>query len=159
MPGEPPAGPTARSAGRSLHRVAYGSDDDARRVLTSYDTWAVVGLGAGPKRTAHHIATWLQQRGKTVVPVHPGGGTVLGETVWPTLADVPFPVEVVDVFRRSEQAGAHVDEAIAVGAKAVWLQLGVLDEAAAGRAERAGLAVLMDRCPHIEGPRLLHWPG
>ena len=139
--------------------MPYGTDDEARQVLTGYDTWAVVGLGAGPERTAHGVARWLQQRGKTIVPVHPGGGEALGEPVRTSLAEVPGPVDVVDVFRRSDQAGAHVDEAIAIGAKAVWLQLGVIDEAAAARAEAAGLTVLMDRCPHIEGPRLLGWPG
>jgi hypothetical protein len=91
-----------------------------------------------------------------VIPVHPGVDELLGERCWPSLADIPPEegVEVVDIFRRSEQAGIHVDEAIAIGAKAVWLQLGVIDEQAAGRARDAGLEVVMDRCPAIELPRL-----
>lgn len=139
--------------------MPYGTDDDARDVLSSCDVWAVVGLGAGSRRTAHEVAGWLQTRGKTIVPVHPGGGVALGERVWPSLAAIPFPVEVVDVFRRSEQAGVHVDEAVEIGARAAWLQLDVVDEAAAARARAAGLTVLMDRCPHIDGPRLLGWPA
>jgi hypothetical protein len=139
--------------------MPYGTDDEARDVLTSYDVWAVVGLGAGPRRTAHEVASWLQERGKTIVPVHPAGGEALGERVWPSLTDIPFPVEVVDVFRRSQQAGVHVDEAVEIGARAAWLQLDVVDEAAAARARAAGLTVLMDRCPHIDGPRLVGWPA
>jgi len=138
--------------------VPYGTDDDARRVLETAHTWAVVGLGPSGGRTAHGVAGWLQRQGKRIVPVHPAGGQVLGEQIYPTLADVPFPIDVVDVFRRSDKAGEHVDEAITIGAPAVWLQLGVVDRAAAQRAEEAGLTVLMDRCPHIDGPRLLGWP-
>lgn len=137
--------------------MGYGTDAEARRVLAEMDTWAVVGLGSGPERTAHHVARWLHRQGKRVVGVHPRGGTVLGGPVYPTLADVPFPVDVVDIFRRSELAGVHVDEAVGIGARAVWLQIGVVDEAAAARARAAGLTVLMDRCPHQDGPRLLGW--
>jgi len=139
--------------------MPYGTDDEARDVLVSADTWAVVGLGAGPPRTAHGVAAWLQRQGKRIVPVHPAGGEVLGERVQEDLAAVDVPVDVVDIFRRSDQAGVHVDEAIAIGARAVWLQLGVIDHDAAARARAAGLVVLMDRCPHIDGPRLLGWPG
>jgi predicted CoA-binding protein len=139
--------------------MPYGTDDEARDVLASADTWAVVGLGAGPPRTAHGVAAWLQRQGKRIVPVHPAGGEVLGERVQEDLAAVDVPVDVVDIFRRSDQAGVHVDEAIAIGARAVWLQLGVIDHDAAARARAAGLVVLMDRCPHIDGPRLLGWPG
>jgi hypothetical protein len=138
--------------------MPYGTDAEAREVLSAYDVWAVVGLGAGPRRTAHEVASWLQARGKTIVPVHPAGGEALGERVWPSLGDIPFRVDVVDVFRRSDQAGVHVDEAVEIGAKAAWLQLDVVDEPAAARARAAGLVVLMDRCPHIDGPRLLGWP-
>jgi predicted CoA-binding protein len=120
-----------------------------RRVL-ALDTWAVVGLSGDPHRAAYDVARFLQRIGKRIVPIHPAGGEVLGERVWPTLADVPQPVDVVDVFRRSSAAGAHVDEAVVAGAKAVWLQLGVIDEAAAARARAAGLDVVMDRCPKIE---------
>ena len=100
-------------------------------------------------RDSHGVAAFLQRRGKRVIPVNPNaaGTEILGETC---LATVPEAVDVVDIFRRSEAAGAHVDEAIAVGAKAVWLQLGVLDDAAAARARAAGLLVVMDRCPKIE---------
>lgn len=137
--------------------MPYGSDTEAREVLTGSATWAVVGLGAGESRTAHTIANWLQGQGKRIVPVHPGGGEVLGERVFSSLIDVTGAVDVVNIFRRSEAAGAHVDEAITIGAKAVWMQLGVVDVAAAQRAREAGLIVLMDRCPHIDGPRLLGW--
>jgi predicted CoA-binding protein len=89
-----------------------------------------------------------------VIPVNPNCDDVLGERAYARLEDVPEPVDVVDVFRRSDAAGAHVDEAIAIGAKAVWLQLGVIDEDAAQRAREAGLQVVMDRCPAIELPRL-----
>jgi predicted CoA-binding protein len=119
-------------------------------------TWAVVGLSADPRRDSHRIAALLQRRGHRIVPVNPQVEEVLGERAWPSLQAVPaeLGIDVVDVFRRSELAGAHVDEAIAVGARAVWLQLGVIDEAAAARARAAGLPVVMDRCPAIELGRL-----
>lgn len=121
------------------------------RVLAA-KTWAVVGLTTNPDRVAYRIAAFLQIRGKRIVPVNPRGEVVHGETGYKTLADIPFDVDVVDIFRRSEQAGVHVDEAIAVGAGAVWLQLGVIDQAAAERAAQAGLDVVMDTCPAIEWP-------
>jgi predicted CoA-binding protein len=139
--------------------MPYGTNDEARQVLETAQIWAVVGLGATERRTAHAVAEWLQARGKRIVPIHPAGGTALGEQVYRTLADVPEPIDVVEIFRRSDQAGIHVDEAIAVGASAVWLQLGVVDQLAAERAQAAGLTVLMDRCPRIDGPRLLGWPA
>ena len=109
----------------------------------------MVGCSPDPVRDSHGVAAFLQRKGKHVIPVNPNaeGREILGETC---VASVPEGVDVVDIFRRSDAAGAHVDEAIAAGAKAVWLQLGVIDEAAAGRARAAGLLVVMDRCPKIE---------
>jgi len=125
------------------------------RLLTTPGRWAVVGLSQNPRRVAHGVAHFVQQGlGMTIVPVHPRADVVHGETGYATLADVPGPIDVVDVFVRSDLAGAVVDEAIAVGAKAVWLQLGVVDEGAAARAEAAGLDVVMDACPAIEAPRV-----
>ena len=132
-------------------------DSEIVDVLTRYRTWAVVGCSPDPRRDSHRIAALLQRRGLRVVPINPNCGEVLGERCYPALADVPGDagVQVVDIFRRSEHAGRHVDEAIAIGARAVWLQLGVIDRAAAARARAAGLQVVMDRCPAIELPRLL----
>ena len=132
-------------------------DDDVRALLTSTQAWAVVGCSPDPSRDSHRIAAMLQQRGFTVIPVNPRETEILGERCYPSVTDIPddVDVDVVDVFRRSDQAGVHVDEAIArPGVKGVWLQLGVVDEAAAQRARRAGLLVAMDRCPAIELPRL-----
>ncbi len=133
-----------------------GDAETIERVLR-YDTWAVVGLTGNERRPAYGVARLLKTYGKRIVPVNPKGEPVHGEPGYPSLAEIPFPVDVVDVFRRSELAGAHVDEAVRAGAKAVWLQLDVIDEAAADRAEAAGLDVVMDRCPAIEwaehGPR------
>lgn len=119
-------------------------------MLDEYETWAVVGLSGDPSRTAYQVAAALQQRGKRIIPIHPDAPTVLGEQGYASLADVPFPVDVVDVFRRSEAAGEFVDQAIAIGARGVWLQLGVIDEDAIARAEAAGLLTAMDTCPLIE---------
>ena len=119
------------------------------RRLLGMRSWAVVGSSPDPRRDSHRIASMLERRGYRVFHVNPNW-----EAAHPSLRDLPEPVEVVDVFRRSEQAGRHVDEAIAVDAKAVWLQIGVNDEEAAGRAREAGLEVVMDRCPAIELPRL-----
>ncbi|KQT94226.1 CoA-binding protein [Marmoricola sp. Leaf446] len=119
-------------------------------MLDECETWAVVGLSGDTSRTAYSIASLLQQRGKRIVPVHPDAPTVLGEQGYASLADVPFPVDVVDVFRRSEAAGQFADEAVQVGARGVWFQLGVVDEAAFGRTTAAGLAMVMDTCPAIE---------
>ena len=116
-------------------------------------TWAVVGLSGNPGRTAYRIAHLLQQRGKRIVPIHPDAPTVLGEQGYPTLADVPFPVEVVDVFRRSEAAGEYADQAVAVGARGVWFQLGVVDVDAFARTRAAGVPMVMDTCPAIEWAR------
>jgi predicted CoA-binding protein len=119
-------------------------------MLDDCTTWAVVGLSGNTSRTAYRIAAWLQDRGKKIVPIHPDAPTVLGEQGYATLADVPFAIDVVDVFRRSEAAGQFADEAVAVGAKAVWLQLGVIDEAAFARTRAAGVPMVMDTCPAIE---------
>ena len=124
-------------------------NDDVREIL-ALKTWAVVGCSPQPWRPSHDVARVLIERGYDVVPVNPNASEVLGRRCYPSLADVPRDIEVVDVFRRSEEAGAHVDEAIAIGARAIWLQLGVVDEAAAARAKAAGLLVAMDRCPAIE---------
>ncbi len=131
--------------------MAYADPVTIERVLR-HQVWAVVGLTANPARPAYGVARFLQARGKTIVPVNPTGEAVHGEPGFRTLADIPFQVDVVDVFRRSDQAGVHVDEAVESGAQAVWLQLDVIDEAAAGRADAAGLDVIMDRCPVIEWP-------
>jgi hypothetical protein len=126
-----------------------------RRLLTTPGRWAVVGLSTNTARTAYSIATYLKvDLGMEIVPVHPRAEEVHGARGYATLADVPGRIDVVDVFVRSELAGAVVDQAIAVGAGAVWLQLGVVDEAAAARAAAAGLAVVMDTCPAMEAPSL-----
>ena len=127
--------------------------DTVRFMLEECATWAVVGLSGNPDRTAYRIARFLQQQGKRVVPVHPDAPTVLGEQGYATLADVPFPVDVVDVFRRSENAGVFADEAVAIGARGVWFQLGVVDHDAYRRTAESGVPMVMDTCPAIEWPR------
>ncbi len=122
--------------------------------MLRYGTWAVVGLTENQARPAYGVAQFLQRQGKKVVPINPAGEQVLGERGYRSVAEVPFGVDVVDIFRRSEEAGAEVDEAVAAGARAVWMQLGVIDEDAADRAADAGLDVIMDHCPAIEWPRL-----
>jgi hypothetical protein len=128
----------------------WRDEKDVDFMLDECDTWAVVGLSGRTDRTAYRIAALLQQRGKQVVPIHPDAPTVLGEQGYATLADVPFPIDVVDVFRRSEAAGEFADQAVAVGARAVWFQLGVIDEAAFERTTAAGVPMVMDTCPAIE---------
>lgn len=128
--------------------------DVMRRLLTTPARWAVVGLSSNTSRTAYGVARYVQDLGMDIVPVHPRADAVHGARGYPTLTEIPEPIDVVDVFVRSELAGAVVDEAIAVGASAVWLQLGVVDEAAAQRATDAGLDVVMDTCPVMEVPRL-----
>lgn len=132
------------------------SDDTIRDLLVTPATWAVVGCSPRPDRDSHRIAALLQARGHRVVPIHPHADEILGERAYPTLeaAAADHAIEVVDIFRRADQAGVHVDEAQAIGARAVWLQLGVIDEAAAARGRAAGLVVVMDRCPAIEYRRL-----
>jgi len=125
------------------------------RLIRTPGTWAVVGLSTNPSRAAFRVSAYLQRIGKTIVPVHPKAETVHGATGYAALADVPGDIDVVDVFVNADLAGAVVDQAIARGSAAVWMQLGVIDEAAAQRALDAGLDVVMDHCPAIEGPRIL----
>ena len=119
--------------------------------LNETKVWAIVGLSGDPWRTAYSIAAELQHRGKTIVPIHPKAASeelvVLGEQGYATLADVPFHVDVVDVFRRSEAAGEFADQAIAIGADGVWFQMGVVDEDAFARVRAAGRRMIMDDCP------------
>jgi predicted CoA-binding protein len=113
-------------------------------------TWAVVGLGNNPERAAFGVAKLLQEKGHRIVPVYPRAEMVHGEVGYKTLSEVPDAIDVVDCFVNSARVGEVVDEAIAIGAKAIWLQLDVIDEAAIARAEAAGLIAIMDRCPAIE---------
>jgi predicted CoA-binding protein len=131
-------------------------DADVRAILQGMHTWAVVGCSPDPSRDSHRIAALLQRHGYRVIPVNPAAEEILGERCYASLGEIPAGegVEVVDVFRRSDEAGTHVDEAIALGARAVWLQLGVIDADAIARARAAGLLAVMDRCPAIELPRL-----
>jgi len=134
--------------------AAHTTDDDIRALLESPRTWAVVGCSPDAGRDSHRIARRLLERGNRVIPVNPAVDEILGQRCYPSLRDIPSDVDVVDIFRRADQAGGHVDEAIEIGAPAVWMQLGVIDEAAAQRARGAGLTVVMDRCPAIELRRL-----
>ena len=133
----------------------YGDEATIRKILTdSGDTWAVVGLSSNRGRAAYGVAQVLQRFGKRIVPVHPKAETVHGEQGYASLADIPFDVDVVDVFVNSDLAGPIADEAVAKGVRAVWFQLGVIDQAAYDRTRAAGLDMVMDRCPAIEIPLL-----
>jgi uncharacterized protein len=133
------------------------STDTTISRLLAAQTWAVVGLRDNPARPAYGVARLLQARGKRIVPVHQHPQDVFGETSYATLAEIPFPVDVVDVFVNSTRAGAIADQAIEIGAKGVWFQLDVIDYEAYARARAAGLDMVMNRCPAIEwaqfGPR------
>ena len=158
------------AVGRARQSPTYaGGVDEWQRdewvdlMLDDLETWAVIGLSGDRGRTAYSIAELLQRRGKRIVPIHPrfadavpGNDEVLGERGYATLADVPFPVDVVDVFRRSDAAGEFADAAVAVDAKAVWFQLGVVDEDAFRRTTGAGFPMVMDTCPAIEWRRRDH---
>ena len=132
------------------------SDQDIAHLLSRVRFIALVGASDRPGRASHGVMRFLQNHGYRVFPVNPqlAGKEIHGETVHPSLADIPEPIDMVDIFRRPIAAGEAVDEAIAIGAKSVWLQLGVINEEAARRAEAAGLEVVMDRCPAIDIPRL-----
>ena len=131
-------------------------DEDIRELLTNARTIAMVGASDRPSRPSYGVMKFLQDHGYRVIPVNPqiAGEHVHGEFVWTELAQLGVAIDIVDIFRRPEAAGQAVDQAIFVGAKAVWMQIGVINEEAAARAEAAGLKVVMDRCPKIEIPRL-----
>jgi len=131
-------------------------DQDIYDLLANSRTIAMVGASDRPDRPSYGVMKFLQDRGYRVIPVNPQitGERVHGEFVWRELSQIGEPIDIVDIFRRPMAAGEAVDEAIAAGAKAVWLQIGVINEEAAKRAEAAGLKVVMDRCPKIEIPRL-----
>jgi len=133
------------------------TNDALRALLRKARTVAVVGLSPKPERPSHGVARYLQRAGYRIVPVNPGHDEILGERSYRTLADAArdHAIDIVDVFRRSEHAGAVVDEAIAIRPKLVWLQLGVVDEAARARAEGAGISIVMDRCLAIDHRQLL----
>lgn len=140
---------------RSMNHDDY-PDTYLRDILESVRTIAVVGASPRPHRPSHGVMRFLQRHGYRAIPVNPFApdAPILGERVHARLADIGETVDMVDIFRRSDAAGAVVDEAIAVGAKFVWMQLGVRDDAAAARAEAHGIKVVMNRCPAIEIPRL-----
>jgi predicted CoA-binding protein len=126
--------------------LEINSSETIKKVVDECMTIAVVGLSSDPSRPSYGVAAYMRRRGYKVIPVNPNETEVFGDKSYPSLADVPGKIDLVDIFRRSDEAGKAVDEAIAIGAKAVWLQEGVIDTAAAARAHDAGLLVVMDRC-------------
>jgi uncharacterized protein len=142
----------------SLRRipVTLNRDEDIRTLLSETRTIAMIGASDRPDRASHGVMAFLQKQGYRVIPINPTitGEHIHGEFVFRDLSQIGEPIDMVDIFRNSEAAGEAVDQAIAAGAKAVWMQLGVVNEEAAARAEAAGLKVVMDRCPKIEIPRL-----
>lgn len=134
--------------------MSWADEGDIREVLGDCETWAVVGLSSNTSRAAYGVARFLQSHGKRVVPVHPAAETVHGEQGYASLGEIPFPVDCVDVFVRSDLAGPIADQAVGINARAVWFQLGVVDPDAYTRTTAAGLTMVMDRCPAIEWSRL-----
>ena len=134
--------------------MPINSDEGIREVLSNTKTIALVGASPNPDRASHAVMHYMLDRGYRVIPVNPNEKEILGQKVVASLKDIQEPVDMVDVFRTSEAAGPLCDEAIAIGAKSIWLQLGVINEEGAKRAEAAGLKVIMDRCPAIDMPRL-----
>lgn len=130
------------------------TDSDLKRILATAKTIAVVGCSADPGKASHEVAAYLQAQGYRTIPVNPRGGTILGETVYPDLASIPFPVDLVDVFRPPADCPGVARQAVAIGAKTLWLQLGIVSDEAATIARAGGLAVVMDRCTLIEHRRL-----
>jgi predicted CoA-binding protein len=127
---------------------------EAEKVLNSYRIVAMVGLSPNPERSSHIVASYLKEQGYIIIPVNPEAMEILGETSYPDLVSIPEQVDVVDIFRRSEEVPAIVEEAIKIGAKVVWMQLGVINKEAAARARAAGLLVVMDRCMRMEHLKL-----
>jgi predicted CoA-binding protein len=127
----------------------------AKKILESYKSFAIVGCSANPSRPSNSVANILMREGYDVVPVNPNEQKCFGKDCYPDLKSIPFEIEVVDIFRRSQFVAPHVDEAIEVGAKAIWMQLDVIDPASAEKASAAGLDVVMDRCPAIDYPRMI----
>lgn len=133
------------------------ASETSRYVLESFKRWAIVGCSSDPFKASNGVARFLAAHGYEITPVNPSEDEVLGRRCYPDLSSIPHAedIEVVDIFRRSDQVAGHVEEAIEIGAQAVWMQIGVVDEAAARRAIAAGLHVVMDRCPKMDLPRLL----
>jgi predicted CoA-binding protein len=138
------------------HEADFYSEEFLRRIFAEHRVFALVGASPDPSRPSHGTMAFLQRVGFRVIPVNPreAGSKILGEPVRRTLADIPEPVDVVDVFRKGSAVAGLAEEAIAIAARVLWLQLGIVDLAAAERAEEAGLSVVMNRCPQIEYPRL-----
>ena len=129
--------------------------EEIKAVLQDYRVVAVVGLSPKPERPSFQVARYLKEHGYRIVPVNPGQKVILGEKCYPRLSDIPFPVEVVDIFRNVEAIPAIVDEAIAIGARVVWMQQGLTEPAAARKAREAGLQAVMDRCIKIDHAQLV----
>ena len=127
----------------------------AKKILESYKSFAIVGCSADPSRPSNSVANFLIRQGYGVVPVNPNEQQCFGKDCYPDLRSIPFEIEVVDIFRRSRFVAPHVDEAIEIGAKAIWMHLDVIDQASAEKASAAGLDVVMDRCPAIDYPRMI----
>src|SRR5712671_1830407 len=160
--GKPPLR-TSERAMSSLDPIPY-SDAQLRAILQRVKTIAMVGASSNWNRPSYFVMKYLQGKGYRVIPINPGiaGQSLLGETVYASLRDIPEPVDMVDVFRAAHEAPAIVEDAIAIGAKVVWMQLGIRNDAAATAAEKAGIEVVMNRCPKIEFGRLggeLSWSG
>ena len=140
----------------------YQHPDTIRRLLQETDTIAMVGLSSSPQKASQFVATYLQSQGYRLIPVHPKADSILGETAYPTLEDIPDPVDAVDVFRPPNECPTYAEQAAAIGADALWLQLGIVSPEAAEIAEQHGLDVVMDRCMKMEHGRYqggMHWMG
>lgn len=129
-------------------------DPDLKRLFETVRTIAVVGCSPRPERPGHYVAKYLQDLGYRIIPVNPGQTEILGEKCYASLRDIPEPVDMIDIFRRAEDLPPVIEDAIVIGAKFVWIQLGIVNEDAAKRAMEAGIEVVMDRCPKIDYPRL-----
>jgi predicted CoA-binding protein len=125
---------------------ANPSDEEIKQILKRYKRVAVVGLSSDQTRASYGVAQYLQKRGYRIIPVNPNEAEVLGERAYPDLVSIPEPVEIVDIFRRPEHVPPIVDEAVKIGAEVIWMQLGVVNHAAARKAAQAGLTVVMDKC-------------